>query len=351
MLVILSGVIAGLIIALLVNKASSKDLLTIYISVCCGCAVLFFFNSGKSGSRSLILLKPDTLMRPDICHYIVSNLTHSGFKIVDAAKYEPSLHLENVMKLHYQDQVQYSHFNWLIDYMTIGPVVALAIEDGTNDCVNNLRAFVGSCNVPSYFESLRSSTQLSEWVNSAHSSSSRSEALRELSLWNLSSSFSTEDVISSNTICVQVQVPINKKYYILDNNIQKQQNSVDILRKSVAQWAHINPHAWDSLNTPSPLLDQYIPLLHDVADALKLSTSDERDATRLADILFKEILMNTHPQSYLFRGVLVLVPWSLMLFLIVKGKRLGTIEIFLLFCLAAAVVLCLMNFYYPVFVY
>jgi nucleoside diphosphate kinase len=127
---------------------------------------------------------------------------------VDAAKYEPSLYLENVMKLHYQDQVQYSHFHWLIDYMTLGPVVALAIEDGTNDCVNNLRAFIGSCNVPSYFESLRSSTQLSEWVNSAHSNSSRSEALRELSLWNLSSFFSTEDLISSNTICPQEPIHI-----------------------------------------------------------------------------------------------------------------------------------------------
>lgn len=136
------------------------------------------------GRRTLVLIKPCTMLRPYVTQEIIKRLGVEGFHPVS---WQETIATKKLIASHYcHHQNKKVFFSWLLRYMTCGPILAIVFEDGTSDCVNHMRIFAGNSTTnASCTSQLRVDYYITKHVNCLHSSDSVEEAAREISLWNL----------------------------------------------------------------------------------------------------------------------------------------------------------------------
>ena len=127
---------------------------------------------------TLVLIKPGGVERNligEICRRVESrNLKLVGLKLMHAPR--------NIVEEHYAEHRERPFFNSVCDYLTSGPVVAMAVQ-GEN-AVRAIRAMMGATNpLDAAPGTVRGDLALSIEDNLTHSSSDGDAAARELALW------------------------------------------------------------------------------------------------------------------------------------------------------------------------
>jgi len=127
---------------------------------------------------TLVLVKPGGVQRKLIGEIIrrieARNLRVAGLKLI---------HAERVtVEAHYEEHRERPFFGSVCDYLTSGPIVALAVEG--DFAVKAIRAMMGATNpVEALPGTVRGDLALSIEDNLTHSSSDPEAAARELGLW------------------------------------------------------------------------------------------------------------------------------------------------------------------------
>ena len=127
---------------------------------------------------TLVLIKPGGVQRNligEITRRIEArNLKVVGLKLIDADR--------ATVETHYDEHRERPFFNSVVDYLTSGPVVAIAVQ-GEN-AVKAIRAMMGATNpLDATPGTVRGDLALSVEDNLTHSSSDPEAAQRELQLW------------------------------------------------------------------------------------------------------------------------------------------------------------------------
>ena len=129
-------------------------------------------------NKTLALVKPDGVQR-GLSGEIISRIEKKGLKIVGMKMIRMDGELA---KLHYADHVEKPFFPTLMDFITSGPIIALALE-GPN-CVQALRNLMGSTNPNEATPgSIRGDLGLSVGNNLIHGADSDESAKRELGIF------------------------------------------------------------------------------------------------------------------------------------------------------------------------
>lgn len=139
--------------------------------------------------RSFVLLKPDAVARR-LMGEIIGRFESKGLKIV-------ALKMLNVTpalsKQHYAEHVHKPFYPMLEEFITSGPVVALAVEGPQAIAV--IRAMLGSTNGrESALGTIRGDFGLSRQMNLVHGSDGPEAAARELAIY-----FKPEELLSYST--------------------------------------------------------------------------------------------------------------------------------------------------------
>ena len=136
-------------------------------------------------SRSLVLLKPDTVQR-GLVGEVVSRLERRGLKIVAMKLMTISRELAN---RHYDAHVGKPFFEGLVGFITSGPVVAMVLEG--DDAVSLVRSTMGATDPrDSGPGTVRGDLAVSIGRNLIHGSDSEEAAAREIDLF-----FSADDLV------------------------------------------------------------------------------------------------------------------------------------------------------------
>ena len=139
--------------------------------------------------RSFVLLKPDAVARR-LLGEIIGRFESKGLKIVamKMLKVTPAL-----SKQHYAEHVHKPFYPMLEEFITSGPVVALAVEGPQAIAV--IRAMLGSTNGrESALGTIRGDFGLSRQMNLVHGSDGPDAAARELGIY-----FKPEELLSYPT--------------------------------------------------------------------------------------------------------------------------------------------------------
>lgn len=135
--------------------------------------------------RTLILFKPDAVQRR-LCGQLLSRIENKGLKVVGLKMLQVTAELS---RKHYEEHVEKPFYPLLEDFITAGPVVALAIEGV--EAVSVMRTLIGATNgreaTPGTF---RGDFGISRQMNLVHGSDSEESAARELDIY-----FSPEELI------------------------------------------------------------------------------------------------------------------------------------------------------------
>ena len=136
-------------------------------------------------SRSLVLLKPDTVQR-GLVGEVVSRLERRGLKIVAMKLMTISRELAN---RHYDAHVGKPFFEGLVGFITSGPVVAMVLEGDA--AVSLVRSTMGATDPrDSGPGTVRGDLAVSIGRNLIHGSDSEEAAAREIDLF-----FSADDLV------------------------------------------------------------------------------------------------------------------------------------------------------------
>ncbi|MCI4364777.1 MAG: nucleoside-diphosphate kinase [Thermoplasmata archaeon] len=131
-----------------------------------------------SVERTLVLVKPDGLRR-GLVGGIVSRLEHKGLKIVAAKAVQLAPELA---QRHYAEHEGKPFYPSLIQHITSGPVLALALEG--RSAISVVRLLVGATNPQSAAPgTIRGDWALGITANLVHASDSPESAARELALY------------------------------------------------------------------------------------------------------------------------------------------------------------------------
>ena len=127
---------------------------------------------------TLVLVKPGGVQRKLIGEIIrrieARNLRVAGLKLIHAER--------GTVEAHYEEHRERPFFGSVCDYLTSGPIVALAVEG--DFAVKAIRAMMGATNpVEALPGTVRGDLALSIEDNLTHSSSDPEAAARELGLW------------------------------------------------------------------------------------------------------------------------------------------------------------------------
>lgn len=127
---------------------------------------------------TFVLIKPGGVQRSligEICRRVEQrNLRIVGLKLLQAPR--------SVVEEHYAEHVGKPFYNSVVDYLTSGPVVAIAIQ-GEN-AVRAIRTMMGATNpLDAAPGTVRGDFALTIDDNLTHSSSDPDAAARELGLW------------------------------------------------------------------------------------------------------------------------------------------------------------------------
>jgi nucleoside-diphosphate kinase len=128
--------------------------------------------------HSLILLKPDCVER-GLMGEVISRIERKGLRIVAMKMIELTRPLAEE---HYAVHKGKPFFNDLLDYITSGPIVALAVEGP--HAIEVMRRLLGATNgMEANAGTLRGDFSLSVQCNLVHASDSPESAKRELALF------------------------------------------------------------------------------------------------------------------------------------------------------------------------
>ena len=128
--------------------------------------------------RTLVLVKPDGVQR-GLIGPIISRLEQRGLKLVGMKLMQVD---DALARRHYEEHVDRPFFGGLVDFITSGPVVAMAWE--SNGAVEAVRATMGQTNpTTSPPGTIRGDLGLDIGRNLVHGSDSPESAQRELSLF------------------------------------------------------------------------------------------------------------------------------------------------------------------------
>lgn len=128
--------------------------------------------------RTLILLKPDTVQR-GLIGPILTRFEQKGLKLVAMKLRQFNADL---LERHYSDHAERPFFRGLVEYMSSGPVVALALEGV--DAIKVCRGLIGATNgreaAPG---TIRGDYAMSFSTNLVHGSDSPEAAAKELGIF------------------------------------------------------------------------------------------------------------------------------------------------------------------------
>ena len=128
--------------------------------------------------RSLILFKPDAVQRR-LCGELLSRIERKGLKVIGLKMLRVTPELS---KQHYAEHVTKKFYPFLEEFITSGPVVAVAVEG--LEAVKVMRAMMGSTNGrDSAPGTIRGDFGSSRQMNLIHGSDSPEAALRELAIY------------------------------------------------------------------------------------------------------------------------------------------------------------------------
>ena len=129
-------------------------------------------------SRTLVLLKPDTVQRA-LVGEVIARLERRGLKIIGMKLMQVS---DDLARRHYAAHEGKQFFPGLVQFITSSPIVAMVL-DGEN-AVQLVRAAMGSTNpVESTPGSIRGDYGMTVGMNLAHGSDSDESAKREIDLF------------------------------------------------------------------------------------------------------------------------------------------------------------------------
>lgn len=139
-------------------------------------------------NRTLVLIKPDSVQR-GLIGEIVSRLERRGLKIIGM---KLMLVSDELAHSHYGEHQGKPFFGGLVDFITSGPIVAVAIEG--SDAVEIVRNTMGGTNpVGSAPGTIRGDLGVDIGRNLIHGSDSPESAKRELSIF-----FSDSEMLDYN---------------------------------------------------------------------------------------------------------------------------------------------------------
>lgn len=139
-------------------------------------------------NRTLVLIKPDSVQR-GLIGEIVSRLERRGLKIIGM---KLMLVSDELAHSHYGEHQGKPFFDGLVDFITSGPIVAVAIEG--SDAVEIVRNTMGGTNpVDSAPGTIRGDLGVDIGRNLIHGSDSPESAKRELSIF-----FSDSEMLDYN---------------------------------------------------------------------------------------------------------------------------------------------------------
>ena len=128
--------------------------------------------------RSLILFKPDAVQRR-LCGELLSRIERKGLKVIGLKLLRVTPELS---KQHYAEHVTKKFYPFLEEFITSGPVVAVAVEG--LEAVKVMRAMMGSTNGrDSAPGTIRGDFGSSRQMNLIHGSDSPEAAQRELTIY------------------------------------------------------------------------------------------------------------------------------------------------------------------------
>jgi nucleoside-diphosphate kinase len=136
--------------------------------------------------RTFIIVKPDAVQR-GLTGEIIKRFEQRGFRI---AGMKFMMVPRELAEQHYAEHVGKGFYNGLLDYITSGPVVALALEG--NNAVAIARETIGKTKpVESPMGSIRGDFGLEVGRNLVHGSATVPDAEREMALW-----FSADELVT-----------------------------------------------------------------------------------------------------------------------------------------------------------
>ena len=128
--------------------------------------------------RSFVMLKPDAVVRR-LMGEILGRFEAKGLKIIGLKMLQVT---SDLAKQHYAEHVTKSFYPLLEEFITSGPVVALAVEGPGAIAV--VRAMLGSTNGrESPLGTIRGDLGMSRQMNLVHGSDSADAAARELAIY------------------------------------------------------------------------------------------------------------------------------------------------------------------------
>lgn len=146
--------------------------------------------------QSLVIIKPDVINRGRL-GAVITMLEDTGM-LIHAAEFhsKPQQELiKNVTKLsltnenpqHYKDHIGSDYFASLVEYMTTGPIMALAVSASTQentDIYERLKLLAGATDSNKAAPgTIRQRFGTNNRINAIHASDNAEEADRELKLW------------------------------------------------------------------------------------------------------------------------------------------------------------------------
>jgi nucleoside-diphosphate kinase len=135
--------------------------------------------SGAFNEESLVLIKPDGVQRR-LVGEIIQRFERKGLQLMDLKMVQsPS---RTIVETHYEEHRQRKFFNDVVEYMTSGPVVAMAWAG--DNCIQTIRNMIGSTN-PSKAQpgTIRGDYAIDVGRNLIHASDSIESASREIAIW------------------------------------------------------------------------------------------------------------------------------------------------------------------------
>jgi nucleoside-diphosphate kinase len=139
--------------------------------------------------RSFVLLKPDAVARR-LMGEIIGRFEAKGLKIIGMKMLSVSAALS---KQHYAEHVHKPFYPLLEEFITSGPVVAMAVEGP--QAISVIRAMLGSTNGrEAGLGTIRGDFGLSRQMNLVHGSDGPEAAARELAIY-----FQPEELLSYST--------------------------------------------------------------------------------------------------------------------------------------------------------
>jgi len=131
-----------------------------------------------NAQRTLVLCKPDTVQR-QLIGRVISRLEKKGLKVIGMKMLRVD---EDLARQHYQEHVEKAFFSDLVSFITVSPVVAIAIEG--NNAVEVVRRLMGATNPQDAAAgTIRGDFGLNLTRNVVHGSDSLVSAKRELALF------------------------------------------------------------------------------------------------------------------------------------------------------------------------